>query len=132
MSSLLSKVLEPLGRREVAQAEKGQLHDALVLHEQVERMLKDPKFRADIHTRSTQIGADLPVAQAVRLFHHESGATGGRLWIQEKMDELGLDRIVVLDLGKVIAVGTPAEIQQNAEVRRAYLGTTHASAETAQ
>ncbi len=41
------------------------------------------------------------------------------------------DRIVVLDLGRVIAVGAPAEIERNAEVKRAYLGTTHAHAEPA-
>jgi ABC-type branched-subunit amino acid transport system ATPase component/branched-subunit amino acid ABC-type transport system permease component len=42
------------------------------------------------------------------------------------------DRIVVLDLGKLVAVGTPQEIERNDVVKRAYLGTTHASAETAQ
>ena len=42
------------------------------------------------------------------------------------------DRIVVLDLGKIVAVGTPQEIERNDVVKRAYLGTTHASAETAQ
>ena len=42
------------------------------------------------------------------------------------------DRIVVLDLGKIVAVGTPQEIEGNDVVKRAYLGTTHASAETAQ
>jgi ABC-type branched-subunit amino acid transport system ATPase component len=41
------------------------------------------------------------------------------------------DRIVVLDLGKVVAVGTPADIQGNDEVKRAYLGTTHAGVESA-
>ena len=32
------------------------------------------------------------------------------------------DRITVMEQGRVIAVGSPAEIQRNAEVQRAYLG----------
>jgi ABC-type branched-subunit amino acid transport system ATPase component len=36
------------------------------------------------------------------------------------------DRIVVLNLGKVVAVGPPSEIERNDEVKRAYLGTAHA------
>jgi branched-chain amino acid transport system ATP-binding protein len=36
------------------------------------------------------------------------------------------DRISVLVYGRVIASGVPAEIRQNAEVRRAYLGDQHA------
>jgi branched-chain amino acid transport system ATP-binding protein len=37
------------------------------------------------------------------------------------------DRISVMHFGSVIAEGTPAEIQRNAEVRRAYLGGIAAS-----
>jgi branched-chain amino acid transport system ATP-binding protein len=33
------------------------------------------------------------------------------------------DRIVCLNQGRIIAVGTPAEIRNNADVVRAYLGT---------
>jgi len=40
------------------------------------------------------------------------------------------DRILVVDFGKPIAVGTPGEIQSNPEVIKAYLGQDHKTAET--
>jgi branched-chain amino acid transport system ATP-binding protein len=44
--------------------------------------------------------------------------------VEHKMDVIMTisDRISVMSFGTVIAEGTPAEIQRNAEVRRAYLG----------
>ncbi len=33
------------------------------------------------------------------------------------------DRVVVMELGRVIRIGTPAEVRDDAEVRRAYLGS---------
>jgi branched-chain amino acid transport system ATP-binding protein len=38
------------------------------------------------------------------------------------------DRVVALDFGKVLAQGSPAEMQRHPEVIRAYLGTTESSA----
>jgi branched-chain amino acid transport system ATP-binding protein len=48
---------------------------------------------------------------AVLLVEHDVGFVMGQC-----------DRIVVLDLGEVLAVGTPSEIQTNPAVRVAYLG----------
>jgi branched-chain amino acid transport system ATP-binding protein len=52
------------------------------------------------------------------------------LLVEHKMKMiLGLsDRILVLHHGRLIADGTPAEIQSDTEVRRVYLGQSHANA----
>lgn len=40
------------------------------------------------------------------------------------------DRVLAIDFGKPITIGTPAQIQQNSDVIRAYLGEEHAVADT--
>ncbi len=52
------------------------------------------------------------------------------LLVEHKMKMiLGLsDRILVLHHGRLIADGTPAQIQSDAEVRRVYLGQSHGAA----
>ena len=39
------------------------------------------------------------------------------------------DRVLAIDFGRPIALGTPAEIQAHPDVVRAYLGQEHAIAE---
>jgi len=61
----------------------------------------------------------------VRTIHRERGLT-----IVLVEHDMGIvmslaQRIIALDFGRTIAIGTPAEIQANPEVIRAYLGESH-------
>jgi branched-chain amino acid transport system ATP-binding protein len=46
------------------------------------------------------------------------------LIVEHKLADLMkiVDRVIVIDLGRIIAVGTPEEIVRNREVVKAYIG----------
>jgi hypothetical protein len=66
------------------------------------RMMKDPDFRAKIHTTSTQIGYDKPESAGATAFHDAAGKTIAYHWAQKKMEELGLDPSKMTSWLKVI------------------------------
>jgi branched-chain amino acid transport system ATP-binding protein len=80
-------------------------------------LLDEPTSGLDVH-ETQQVAAALRAARADR---------GAALVLVEHDVELVLelcDDVTVLDFGKVIAHGPPAEIRGSAEVQAAYLGTT--------
>jgi branched-chain amino acid transport system ATP-binding protein len=62
------------------------------------------------------------ISEIIRLVHRELGCTV--LLIEHDMSVVMsvCQRIAVLNFGRVIAAGTPAEIQANTDVHEAYLG----------
>lgn len=75
----------------------------------------------------TQGLADSEIADFVTLIR-ELGGDMTILLIEHNMNVVmdTADQITVLNLGKVLATGTPDEIRANREVQIAYLGETHA------
>jgi ABC-type branched-subunit amino acid transport system ATPase component len=78
-------------------------------------MLDEPTSGLD-HAEAARLGEQIQRLRGegecgVLLVEHDVG------FVMEQCD-----RIVVLDLGQVLATGSPAEIQQNSAVRAAYLG----------
>lgn len=68
---------------------------------------------------------------AERIFHNLSDLANdhgiGMLVIEHNMDFIlrtGVDRIIVMDTGRVLMEGTPDEVRQNQNVIEAYLGDT--------
>ncbi len=62
------------------------------------------------------------ISKIIRLVHREFGCTV--LLIEHDMSVVMsvCQQIAVLNFGRVIAVGTPADIQSNTDVHEAYLG----------
>lgn len=75
----------------------------------------------------TQGLADSEIADFVALIR-ELGGDMTILLIEHNMNVVmdTAERITVMNLGKVLATGTPEEIRANREVQIAYLGETHA------
>jgi ABC-type branched-subunit amino acid transport system ATPase component len=117
-------VLERCGLTELRNESAGSLPIGLARMVEVARalivepkvlMLDEPTSGLD-HEEAARLGEQIQRVRAegecaVLLVEHDVGFV---------MDHC--DRIVVLDLGQVLATGTPAEVQQNPAVRAAYLG----------
>jgi ABC-type branched-subunit amino acid transport system ATPase component len=101
----------PIGLARMVEVARALIADPLVL------MLDEPTSGLD-ELEAARLGERIQALRsdgrcAVVLVEHDVG------FVMEQCD-----RIVVLDLGEVLATGVPDEIQQNAAVRAAYLGST--------
>jgi hypothetical protein len=66
------------------------------------KMMKDPDFRAQIHTTSTQIGYDKPESLGAMAFHEAAGKRMMWDWSQHLMEKLNLDPSKMTSWLKVI------------------------------
>jgi len=125
----VAEVIEQCGLTAVAADPAGSLPIGLARMVEVARaivdrpalvLLDEPTSGLD-DTEAERLGALIQAIRAdascaVVLVEHDVG------FVMENCD-----RIIVLDLGRVLAVGDPSEIQANAAVRNAYLGEAEAT-----
>jgi branched-chain amino acid transport system ATP-binding protein len=103
--------------RNLSYGEQRQLEIGLALAGEPELLLLDEPtsgMSPAETTRMIDLIASLPRTLSILMIEHDM-----------KVVFSVADRITVLYYGKVLATGTPAEIQANARVREVYLGMTH-------
>lgn len=121
---LVTQTLEDCGLAEVADVSAGSLPVGLVRMVELARAIVDrPRLLLlDEPTSGLDHREAQRLADRVRQCRDQTGCAV--LLVEHDVPfvmEL-CERIVVLDIGRVLAVGTPAEIHGNEQVQRAYLG----------
>jgi branched-chain amino acid transport system ATP-binding protein len=125
LRSLAMAALDRVGAAEVAQARPGELPYGMRKRIALARALAaEPAL---ILLDEPASGLDESELAELGGLIRDLAAEGSLVVVEHHMDLMMAvcDSIVVLDFGKVIATGTPREVQDNPAVTAAYLGTAH-------
>lgn len=120
----VAEVLELCGLSAVAKDPAGALPIGLARMVEVARAIVDePKvLLLDEPTSGLEVGEADRLGDLIQAIRKDEGCAVVLVEHDVGFVMRQCDRIVVLDLGRVLAAGTPPEIQANVEVRTAYLG----------
>jgi ABC-type branched-subunit amino acid transport system ATPase component len=120
----VAEVLEQCGLTSVARDPSGALPIGLARMVEVARAIVDvPKvLMLDEPTSGLEEGEVDRLGELIQLIRKDEACAVVLVEHDVGFVMRQCDRIVVLDLGRVLASGTPKEIQANVEVRAAYLG----------
>jgi len=125
LRNLAMEALDRVGAAEVAQARPGELPYGMRKRIALARALAAKP--ALILLDEPASGLDESELAELGGLIRDLAAEGSLVVVEHHMDLMMAvcDSIVVLDFGKVIATGTPREVQDNPAVTAAYLGTAH-------